>query len=194
MAALGASAAGLVVAGCSVPFLQGNRTRLPRIGFLSSEFPDAGWHGALWESLRTLGWIEGENFVVDRRYAEDHSERFASLADELVRVPVDVIMTEGTPMGLVAQQATTTIPIVVTSGDPVGVGLVASLARPGGNITGISTFGTRSPQGPSKTLELLKGVVPALTRVGVLFSDYADLRIMPTWARARDRLGIRLSA
>jgi hypothetical protein len=121
--------------------------------------------------MRTLGWTEGDNFAVARRYAEERPERYAGLADDLVRLPVDVIVTEGTPMGLVAQQATSTVPIVLAgSGDPVGVGLVASIRRPGGNISGVST---RSPEGPSKNLELLKGVVPTLTRVGVLLGDNA---------------------
>src|SRR5262249_15950688 len=165
-------------------------------GLLSSEFPDVSWHAALWESMRTLGWTEGENFTVDRRYAEDHAERFAGLADELVRLPVDVIVTEGTPMGLVAQQATRTIPIVIAgSGDPVGVGLVASLARPGGNITGISTFGTRTAEGPSKMLELLKGVVPGLSRVGVLFGDNPASRLaFATIERAGTQFAVEVQA
>jgi putative ABC transport system substrate-binding protein len=87
----------------------------------------------------TLGWTEGENFAAERRYAEDQPERFADLAGDLARLAVDVIVVEGTPTGQAAQQATTTIPIVLAgSGDPVGVGLVASLSRPGANITGLA--------------------------------------------------------
>jgi putative ABC transport system substrate-binding protein len=191
---LGGSAAGLALVGCSFPFPQAKPTRLPRIGVLSSEFPDATWHGALWESIRTLGWTEGDNFAVDRRYAEERPERYAGLADDLVRLPVDVIVTEGTPMGLVAQQATSTIPIVLAgSGDPVGVGLVASIRRPGGNITGVSV---RSPEGPSKNLELLKGVVPAMTRVGVLLNpdNPASKLAFATIEGAGTQLGVQAQA
>jgi putative ABC transport system substrate-binding protein len=193
LAGLGVSAAGLVLVGCSLPFPQASTTRVPRVGVLSSEFRDASWHGALWESMHSLGWTEGDNFAVDRRYAEDQPERYAGLAGDLVRLAVDVIVTDGTPMGQAAQQATSTIPIVLAgSGDPVGVGLVASIRRPGGNITGVST---RTPEGPSKLLELLKNVRPTLARVGVLFGDNASSKLaFATIEGLGTQLGLQVQA
>jgi putative ABC transport system substrate-binding protein len=114
--------------------------------------------------LRALGWVEGRNLLVERRYAE-RAELLRTLAEELVRLKVEIIVTDGTPAALAAKNATTTIPIIIGAGDPVLSGLVASLARPGGNITGFSLAG---PEIDGKSLSLLRELVPGLQRVGVL--------------------------
>ena len=116
-------------------------------------------------ALRALGWVEGKNLLVERRYAE-RAEFLRPFAEELVRLKVEIIVTWGTAATLAAKRATTTIPIIIGSaGDPVTTGLVASLARPGGNITGFSVVG---PEIDAKRLSLLRELVPGLQRVGVL--------------------------
>lgn len=116
--------------------------------------------------LRELGWVEGQNLLVERRYANGKAELLRPFAEELVRLKVELIATNGTDATLAAKNATTTIPIVIWSaGDPVRTGLVASLARPGGNITGYSTV---SPELDAKRLALLRELLPAAQRVGVL--------------------------
>jgi putative ABC transport system substrate-binding protein len=118
------------------------------------------------QEITRLGWIEGKNLTVEYRFAEQRPERLTELAADLVRLKVDIIVVAGNVSALVAKKATTTIPIVmVNSGDPVAAGLVASLARPGGNVTGLSGLG---PELNTKRLELLKDVVPNLSRVGLL--------------------------
>ena len=143
--------------------------KVPRIGWLdvSSPNPEVLRLIELFrQGLRDLGWVEGQNIAVEYRYAEGKAERLSELAAELVRLKVDVIVTAGGEPTHAAQQATKTIPIVMAvSGDPVASGYVASLARPGGNITGLAIL---SPELSGKRLELLKEVVPGLSRVGVL--------------------------
>ena len=118
------------------------------------------------QELRKLGWIEGKNIAIEYRFAEQKNERLSELAADLVRLKVDLIVTAGTPPALAAKSATTTIPIVMaTTGDPVGAGLIASLARPGGNVTGLSGLGVELN---TKRLEVLKDAVPKLARVGLL--------------------------
>ena len=120
------------------------------------------------QEMGKLGWAEGKNFTIEYRFAEQKSEWLPELAAELVRLKVDLIVTSGGPTPLVAKKATSTIPIVMTNSvDPVGAGLVASLARPGGNITGNSGL---SPELITKMLELLKDAIPRLSRVGLLRS------------------------
>jgi putative ABC transport system substrate-binding protein len=115
-----------------------------------------------------LGWIEGKTVVIEHRYAENRLDRLPELAAELIRLNVDVIVAAGTLAPLAAKHATATIPIVMTSaGDPLGNRLVASLARPGGNVTGLSLM---APDLSAKRLELLKGVVPELARVAVIWN------------------------
>jgi putative ABC transport system substrate-binding protein len=122
------------------------------------------------QGLRELGYVEGQNIVIEYRYAEDQPERLPALVAELVRLQVDVICALGSPATRAAQQGTTSIPIVSTSPDPVGSGFVASLARPGGNITGLSmSVGAEGVAG--KWLELLKEAVPKSSRVAVLMQD-----------------------
>ena len=139
--------------------------KVPRIGYLASTSPSPV-HDAFRQGLRELGYIEGQNTVVEYRWAEGKLERFPDLAAELVRLKVDVIVASTTAPALAAKNATTTIPIVIVYvADPVGRGLVASLARPGGNITGLSWGGIELS---GKQLELLKEAVPKLSRVAVL--------------------------
>jgi ABC-type uncharacterized transport system substrate-binding protein len=124
---------------------------------------------AFWQELSKLGWIEGKNITIEYRFAEQKSERLPELAADLVRLKVDLIVTPGGPTPLAAKKATSTIPIVTVGfADPVGAGLVASLARPGGNVTGLSNLGTELN---TKRLEILKDAVPKLTRVGLLRSS-----------------------
>jgi putative tryptophan/tyrosine transport system substrate-binding protein len=119
-------------------------------------------------TLRELGWVEGKNIVFELRYAEDRLDRLPELAAELVRLKVDVIVAAGTLAPLAAKQATTTIPIVMTAaGDPLGSGLVASLARPGGNVTGLSLM---VPDIGGKRLEILRELLPSASRVAVLWN------------------------
>src|SRR5262249_35954487 len=118
--------------------------------------------------LRELGYVEGQNLLIEYRSADGRAERFPNLAIELVRLRVDAIVTRGTPAALAAKHATETIPIVMAAkGDRLGSGIVASLARPGGNVTGLSGIGTEM-QG--KQLEILKEMVPQLTRIAFLFN------------------------
>jgi putative ABC transport system substrate-binding protein len=142
--------------------------KLPTIGFLGQLTPSAmsKWTAAFVQRLRELGWVEGRTVAIEYRWAEGRSERFAEVAAELVRLKVDVIVTGGTAAVMAAKQATSVIPIVfATAGDPVGAGLVASLARPGGNVTGLSN---QSADLPSKRLELLREIVPGLRRLAVM--------------------------
>jgi putative ABC transport system substrate-binding protein len=142
--------------------------KVPRIGFLSAASSSAisARVEAFRQGLRELGYVEGKNIFIEWRFAEGKSDRLPSLAAELVRLKVDVIVAEAPTSTRSAKQATVTIPIVmVFDDDPVGSGFVASLARPGGNITGLSTL---SPEISGKQLELLKEIVPKLSRVGVL--------------------------
>jgi len=144
--------------------------KAPRIALLSggsASSPSLDIDAFRWQ-LRELGYVEGHNVVIEYRYAEGRYDRFPDLAAELVRLGVDIIVTQGTPATRAAQQATTTIPIVMaTTGDPVGTGLVASLARPGGNLTGSSFFFSEIA---AKRLQLLRETVPGVTRVAVLWN------------------------
>jgi putative ABC transport system substrate-binding protein len=142
-----------------------------RIGFLDSSTASgsAGLVDAFRQELSKLGWMEGKNIAIEYRFAEQKPERVPELAAELIRLNVNLIVVTGTPPALAAKSATSTIPIVMTnSGDPVGAGLVASLARPGGNVTGLSGL---NPQLNTKRMEVLKDVVPKLSRVGLLLGS-----------------------
>src|SRR5215510_8771263 len=144
-------------------------TKVYRIGRLSwgSPLPESGPNlRAFRQGLRDLGYVEGQNLVIEDHYAEGSQERLADLAAELVRLQVDVLVVGGTAATRAVQHATRTTPIVMAgTADPVGQGLVASLARPGGNITGLSLL---MAELPGKGLELLKEMVPQSTRVAVL--------------------------
>lgn len=152
-----------------------------RIGVLSpfSSSDTAAWHRALRQGLHDLGWVEGRNLTIEVRHADGQNARLAALAADLVRLKVDVIVTAVGPDTIAAKNATTTIPIVMASaGDPVGTGLVASLARPGGNITGLTQI---SSDLAGKRLQLLKEIVPGLARAAVLVELERD-----AGARTRD--------
>jgi putative tryptophan/tyrosine transport system substrate-binding protein len=142
--------------------------KVPRIGFLdqSTVSGSAVLVDAFRQELSKLGWFEGKNITIEYRFAEQKNERVPELAAELVRLKVDLIVATTTPSALVAKSATTTIPIVMVSAvDPVSAGLVASLARPAGNVTGLSALSTELD---TKRLEILKDAVPKLVRVGFL--------------------------
>ena len=141
--------------------------KLPTIGFLGASTPPAmsPWTAAFVQRLRELGWIEGRTVAIEYRWAEGRSERYAEIAAELVRLKVDVIVTAGGAV-VAVKQATSVIPIVfAVVNDPVGSGLVASLARPGGNVTGLSL---QSSDLAGKRLELLREVVPGLRRLAIM--------------------------
>lgn len=144
--------------------------KVARIGMLLPNTPEIVARSpriaAFLKGLRDLGWIEGQNLAIEWRFAEGQLGRLAELAADLARIRVDAIVTAAAPSALAAQGATRTIPIVVLDpGDPVGLGLVASLARPSGNITGVSSI---APELAAKRLQLLKEAVPAMARVAVL--------------------------
>jgi ABC-type uncharacterized transport system substrate-binding protein len=152
----------------------------PTIGYLGSGTPltDSQWVAAFVQRMRELGWVDGRNVAIEVRWAEGRSERFAEIAAELVRLKVDVILTHNTPPVLAAKQATSVIPIVFASaGDPVGNGIVASLARPGGNITGLSSQ-TRDTAG--KRLQLLREIVPGLRRLAIIGNVANPLTVLET--------------
>jgi putative ABC transport system substrate-binding protein len=142
--------------------------KLPSIGFLGPSTPSVSshWAAAFARRLRELGWIEGRTVAIEYRWAEGRNERFAEIAAEFVRLKVDVILTTGTTSVQAAKQATSVIPIVFAiAGDPVGAGLVDSLARPGGNVTGLSN---QSTDLAGKRLELLRDVLPGLRRLAII--------------------------
>ena len=156
-----------------------------RIGFLdkSTASGSAVLVEAFRQELSKLGWIEGKNFTIEYRFAEQKHERLPELAADLVRLKVDLIVVTATPPALAAKKATTTIPIVMANAwDPVGAGLVASLARPGGNVTGFSSL---SPELNTKRLEILKDAVPKLARVGLLRPPGGGSRTRPPTERAQ---------
>jgi len=168
--------------------------KVPRIGFLSLGSP-SGWQyslEALRQGLRDLGYVEGKNIALEVRWAEQKPERLPDLAAELVRLRCDVIVTTSTPGVLAMKQATRTIPVVMTIvSDPVGAGVVASLARPEGNITGLSLM---HPELTGKRLQLLTEVVPRPSRVAVLWnpSDPNSRPLLRETEAAARSLGVQL--
>jgi len=166
-----ALALGTLVFALSVSAQAQQPTKVPRIGYLAALSLSAVVVRieAFRQGLRVLGYVEGKNIVIEWRSAEEKLDRLSALAAELVRLKVDVIVTGGPTATRSAKEATSTIPIVMAlDNDPVGSGVVASLARPGGNITGLSTL---APELSGKQLELLKETVPKLSRVAVLGSS-----------------------
>jgi putative tryptophan/tyrosine transport system substrate-binding protein len=144
------------------------QAKLPTIGFLGAGTSSAWtqWGAAFVQRLHELGWIESRNVAIEYRSAEGRDERLAQIAAEFVRLKVDVLVTSSTPAVIAAKQATSVIPIVfATAGDPVAAGLVASLARPGGNVTGLSTL---SSDTASKRVELIRELVPNLHHLAIL--------------------------
>ena len=166
--------------------------KISRIGFLDSSTASSSTLlvEAFRQELSKLGWIEGKNFTIEFRFSEEQPKRQPELAAELVRLKVDLIVVSGIGVALAAKKATTTIPIVMTrAGDPVALGLVASLARPGGNITGVSTL---SFDLITKRLEVLKDAVPKLTRVGVLGVAGSDSDVLKELRPAAVALKLKL--
>jgi ABC-type uncharacterized transport system substrate-binding protein len=152
-------------------FVGAQEKKVPKIGFLGAR-PAAAGTGLerLRQELRALGYVEGKNIVFESRYADNKLDRLPALADELVRDKVDVLVAAQTPEATAAKNASKTIPIIfVTGGDPVAAGLVESLARPGGNITGFTIFESALA---GKRVELLKETIPKLTRVAVLWDSH----------------------
>ena len=147
------------------------QTRQPRrIGFLgnSTAALEANLIGPFQDGLRALGYQDGRNIIVEYRWAEGNYERFPALINELLAAKVDLLVTAGTPATLAIKKATTTVPLVMIAvGDPIGTGIVSSLAKPGGNITGFTSI---SPELEAKRIELLREVVPNLSRIAVLWN------------------------
>jgi putative ABC transport system substrate-binding protein len=170
--------------------------KLPTIGFQGAATPSVAsqWVAAFMQRLRELGWVEGRTVAIEYRWAEGRSERFSEIAAEFVRLKVDVIVTWGTASVIAVKQTTSVIPIVFASaGDPVGTGLVASLVRPGGNVTGSSNQGTDIS---GKRLELLREVVPALRHLAILAnvgSPIGVVQLSEAQAAAR-ALGLEVTA
>ena len=163
-----------------------------RIGFLAHRYET--FYDPLFRGLEELGYKEGRNLIVERRYAEGHAERFQEFANELVRLNVDLIVVVTTPAGLAAKKATSTIPIVHPAAiDPVGTGLVASLAHPGGNLTGLSVLNAEMS---AKRLEVLKEAVPGLTRAALLWNSANPANSL-AWKESENAartLGVTLSS
>src|SRR5215475_1675309 len=141
--------------------------KVHRIGVLSGGFPGPSADiQAFQQGLRDLGYIDGENLIIEHRYAEGKPDRYPDLVSDLVRIKVDVIVANGTGPTTAAKKATSTIPIVMTSStDPERTGLIASLAQPGGNVTGVTEI---SGELAGKLLELFKEIIPKLSRLGIV--------------------------
>ncbi len=167
--------------------------KLPTIGFLGADASAFGpWTAAFVAHLRELGWIEGRNIAIEYRWSQGRNERYAEIAAEFVRLKVDVIVTVGSAVPTV-KQATAVIPIVFAVGiDPVGSGLVANLAKPGGNVTGLSLQATNLA---GKRIEFLREVLPQLRRLAIVFNvgnDQTVLEMGETQAAART-LGLEVA-
>ena len=170
--------------------------KLRIIGFsgLSTRSAESEWDYAFTQRLRELGWIEGRTITIEYRWSEGRAERIVQAAAEFVRLNVDVIVTSGTPQVIAAKQATSVIPIVfATAGNPVGAGVVASLAQPGGNVTGLST---QSDDIAGKRLEFFRELIPSLRRVAILANvgnPFSVLELGEAQAAAR-ALGLEVNA
>ena len=164
-------------------------TKIPRIGYLVSRSAPGPNDQAFQEALHELGYVEGQNIVIERRWAGGNPDRVPDLAADLVRLKVDVIFAGGATEGA-AKSATGTIPIVfMVEGDPVGSGLVASLARPGGNLTGLTVF---ADELAGKRLEILKEAIPRISRVAALRYFNSDVIHLRTTETAAQSLGLQL--
>jgi putative ABC transport system substrate-binding protein len=174
---------------------EAQRSTIPsRVGFLGAESLSTNQHflDAFRLGLQEHGYVEGQNIILDTHWAEGHSERFPGLIGELVRLKASVILTVSLPAALAAKKATTTIPIVFIASDPLGTGLVSSLARPGGNLTGLSLF--LGEEFSAKWLELLKEVLPKISRVAVLLNpaNPASASYLTVLRGAAQKLGVQL--
>jgi putative ABC transport system substrate-binding protein len=173
--------------------LRAREKAMPVIGYLSSASPSttAPFVAALRQGLSETGYIEGQNVAIEYRWAEGHYDRLPELAADLVGAKVDVIATGGTPSVLAAKSATSTIPIVFSSGDPVEGGVIANLSRPGGNLTGVSTMNTEMTP---KRLELLSELVPQAKVIALLVNPDNAIteRIIPEVQEAARSKGLQL--
>jgi putative tryptophan/tyrosine transport system substrate-binding protein len=166
---LGGAAAASSIA-CPLAAYAQQAGRIPRVGFMgnSTAALEANLVGPFRDGLREFGYEEGRNIAIEYRWAEGHYERFPALVAELIAQKVDVMVTAGTPATLAVKAATTSVPLVMVAvGDPVGTGIVASLGRPGGNITGLSSI---APELEGKRLELLRELIPNLSHIAVLWN------------------------
>jgi len=168
------------------------RPAVPRVAVLDWEVHSDGRMAPFRQALRELGFVEGENIRVDYVHSDGQSDRAAAFMAQILRGPVDVIVAFATPAAQIAKQATSTIPIVSSSADPVGSGLVTNLARPGGNITGISNM---MPDLESKRIEVLRELLPGLRRIAFLGSmrDPATQAFVREAREAADRAGMELT-
>lgn len=163
-------AAGAMLGASFAPLAQ-QATKIPRIGHLSpfSRSASVRWHDAFRQGLRDLGWVDGKNISIEHRYADGRSDRIADFAAEFVNLKVDLIFVDTTSPAIAVQKLTRVIPIVIAAGgDTVASGLADSLARPGGNVTGLDQM---TPALGGKRLELIKAIVPKLSRVAVLWNS-----------------------
>jgi putative ABC transport system substrate-binding protein len=154
------------------------QARVRRIGFLGNSTPalEANLIGPFREGLRDIGYVEGKNIVIEWRWAEGKYERFPALIAKLIAANVELIVTAGTPASLAVQKATTSIPLVMIAvGDPVGTGLIESLAHPGGNITGLTSIASDLE---GKRLELLREVIPKVSHVAVLWNPASPFQVV----------------
>ena len=176
------------------PLAANAQSKTPRIGFMgnSTAALEANLVGAFREGLREHGYEEGRNIVIEYRWADGKYERFPALVAELIAANVEVIVTAGTPAALAMKKATTTVPLVMVAvGDPVGTGLVPSLARPGANLTGLSSV---APDLEGKRLQLLREVVPALSHVAMFINSLNPSHVssMRQARAAAQTMGIKL--
>jgi len=180
----GAAAVAFLLLAAALPAEAQQQAKVARVGILASASPETNLEGrgAFAQGMRERGWVEGQNLTLELRWTEGRAERFADLAAELVRLKVDAIVATSHPAALAAKNATTTIPVVmIASDDPVRTGLVASLARPGGNVTGLTM--SVDVGIISKQVQVLSEVVPNLSRVAVL-TDTTDPGAVSAWSEA----------
>jgi putative tryptophan/tyrosine transport system substrate-binding protein len=181
-------------AAVALPLAARAQSKIPRIGFMgnSTAALETNLIDAFREGLREHGYEEGRNIVIEYRWADGNYERFPALVTELIAAKVDIIVTAGTPAALAMKKATATVPLVVVAvGDPVGTGLVPSLARPGGNLTGLSSV---APDLEGKRLQLLREVVPALSHVAIFINSLNPFHVssMGQARAAAQAMGIKL--
>jgi putative ABC transport system substrate-binding protein len=177
-----------------LPLAASAQSKIPRIGFMgnSTAALEANLVDAFREGLRELGYEEGRNIVIEYRWADGKYDQFPALVAELIAAKVDAIVTAGTPAALAVKRATTTVPLIMVAvGDPVGTGLVPSLARPGGNLTGLSSI---APDLEGKRLQLLREVVPALSHVAMFINSLNPFHVssMRQARAAAQAMGIKL--
>jgi putative ABC transport system substrate-binding protein len=195
-AGMGKKTTGVLLVGLTLAFVRisdaQQPAKLPKIGWLEARSASAPGRNLFERQLRELGYVEGKNIAFEDRYADDKLARLSALADELVRLKVDVLVAPGISAALAAKNATRTIPIVcVNLGDPVALGLVDSLARPGGNVTGFTYI---APVLAGKRLEIIKETVPKLSRVAVLWNPQ-DSSSTQSWKESQfpaRELGLQL--